>query len=196
MTLGLRWLTTALLLSVAIDGAHAAPPACVGSELATAKAALEQAKSALAKTIANLDSGDSATVTKATTWLGIRNSGDAQQVKNLLVRALGLGGSPSFLCDKVTYKTLGDVYGHALATDPFIIKLGAFFWTAPDTGFDSKPGTIVHEMTHFSSVGATADSAGDPTAAKNLARSDPAGARRNANNYEYFVESVAFGLHD
>jgi peptidyl-Lys metalloendopeptidase len=180
----------------AIDCASAAPPACVGTELATAKASLEQAKGALAKSIANLENGDSTTATKATIWLGVRNSGEAEQVKNVLNRALALAGNPSFLCDNVTYKNLGDVYAHVLPTDPFIIKLGAFFWAAPDTDFDSKPGTIIHEMTHFSSVGATADLAGDTTSSKSLALSDPAGARRNANNYEYFVESVAFGLVD
>jgi peptidyl-Lys metalloendopeptidase len=196
MKIGNRNLMVALSMFAAIDCASADSPACIGAELATAQAALERAKGALTKSIANLENGDSTTATKATTWLGVHNSGEAQQVKNVLSRALALAANPSFICDNVTYKNLGDVYAHVLPSDPFIIKLGAFFWPAPDTGFDSKPGTIIHEMTHFSSVGATADLASDTNSSKDLAHSDPAGARRNANNYEYFVESVAFGLDD
>jgi peptidyl-Lys metalloendopeptidase len=188
--------SAALCATYANNGALADSPPCAGSELATAQAALSQATDALKSTISNINSGDADTANKAMTWLGVHNSTESEQVKDLLNRALALAANPSFLCDNSTYVTLGDVYAHVLPTDPFVIKLGAFFWPAPDTGFDSKPGTLIHEMTHFSSVGATGDLAGDTSSSKVLAQSDPAGARRNANNYEYFVESVAFGLND
>jgi peptidyl-Lys metalloendopeptidase len=183
-----------LCATCAINDALADSPPCAGSELATAQAALSQATDALKSTISHINSGDADTANKAMTWLGVHNSTEAGQVKDVLNLALALAANPSFLCDNSTYVTLGDVYAHVLPTDPFVIKLGAFFWPAPDTGFDSKPGTLIHEMTHFSSVGATADLAGDTSSSKALAQSDPAGARRNANNYEYFVESVTFGL--
>jgi peptidyl-Lys metalloendopeptidase len=186
----------ALCAASATNYALADSPPCAGNELATAQTALSQAIDALKNTISGINSGDAVTANKAMTWLGVHNSTEAEQVKDVLNRALALADNPSFLCDNSTYVKLGDVYAHVLPTDPFVIKLGAFFWPAPDSGFDSKPGTLIHEMTHFSSVGATADLAKDTRSSKTLAQSDPAGARHNANNYEYFVESVAFGLND
>ena len=197
MTLLVKVTFLAILSTTAFaNRAVADSVACAGSDLATAQVVLAQAKTALDTTITKIDDGDSTAATKATVWLGVHNSKEAQDVKGVLSRALALAANPSFLCDNITYASLGDVYAHVRPTDPFIIKLGAFFWPAPDTGFDSKPGTLVHEMTHFRSIGMTADLAGDTTASKALASSDPVSARMNANNYEYFVESVAFGLDD
>jgi peptidyl-Lys metalloendopeptidase len=176
------------------SSAIAASPPCAGTELATAKSAMVVAKEALTTAIAALDSSDNDNLDKAATWLGVRSSSDAQAAKSVLQRALTLASDPAYLCDNSTYRRLGDVYAHVAPTDPFVIKLGAFFWPAPDRGYDSKPGTLVHEMTHFGLVGATRDLAGDLASSRALAQSNPSAARGNANNYEYFVEAVAFGL--
>jgi peptidyl-Lys metalloendopeptidase len=176
------------------SSAIAASPPCAGTELTTAKSAMVVAKEALTAAIAALDSSDNDSLDKAATWLGVRSSSDAQAAKGVLQRALTLASDPSYLCDNSTYRRLGDVYAHVAPTDPFVIKLGAFFWPAPDRGYDSKPGALVHEMTHFGLVGATRDLAGDLASSRALAQSNPAGARANANNYEYFVEAVVFGL--
>ncbi|WP_456842838.1 M35 family metallo-endopeptidase [Bradyrhizobium sp. USDA 4486] len=148
------------------------------------------ARQAVTTAISALDSADD----KATTWLGVHSSSDAQTAKGVLQRVLTLAGDPAYLCDNSTYPTLGDVYAHVLPSDPFVIKLGTFFWNAPDSGFDSKPGTLVHEMTHFGLTGATQDFALDVASSRALALTDPVAARGNANNYEYFVEAVAFDL--
>lgn len=55
-----------------------------------------------------------------------------------------------------------------------------------DTGFDSKAGGIIHEMTHIQSD--TEDHAYTLTDAKALATDDPDKAVDNADNYEFFVE--------
>lgn len=188
------YLAAALGLSGMASAALADSPPCTGSDLATAKVALSDAKTSLGTAISALDGNSADDLDRAAVWLGVRSSNDAQAVKDVLTRALALATNPAFLCDNVTYRTLGDVYAHVKPTDPFMIKLGAFFWLAPRTGFDSQSGTLVHEMTHFRSVGATADLAGTVAESRALAKADPAGARRNANNYEYFVEAVSFKL--
>ena len=62
------------------------------------------------------------------------------------------------------------------------------FWNAPNTGRDSKAGTLVHETSHFNVVAGTNDYVYGATGAHNLAVSDPSRAINNADNHEYFAE--------
>ena len=69
------------------------------------------------------------------------------------------------------------------------IYLCGAFWRAPDTGTDSRSGTLVHESSHFLTNGGTADNAYGQTACRSLAKSDPAKAIMNADSHEYFAEN-------
>jgi peptidyl-Lys metalloendopeptidase len=60
------------------------------------------------------------------------------------------------------------------------------FWNAPDSGTDTKYGTLIHEVTH--EVAGTKDHAYGQTSCKNLAQNDPGKAIANGDNYEYFAE--------
>ena len=62
------------------------------------------------------------------------------------------------------------------------------FWKAPYSGLNSKPGTIVHELSHEVLRGG--DIAYGIDNAKRLAAVLPWIAVRNADNYEYFAESL------
>lgn len=55
-------------------------------------------------------------------------------------------------------------------------------------GFNSQPGTLIHEASHFNDVGATRDSAYSPQTCQDLARTDPAKAVNNGDSMEYFIE--------
>ena len=81
-------------------------------------------------------------------------------------------------------------YAYVYANQPYIIHLCGAFWTAPATGTDSKAGTIIHEMSHFTVNGGTADNAYGQTAAKRLATKTPNKAVQNADNHEYFSENT------
>ena len=83
-------------------------------------------------------------------------------------------------------------YAYVYPNQPYIIHLCNAFWAAPTAGTDSKGGTIVHEMSHFTVNGGTADNAYGQTAAKNLARTNPTKAVANADNHEYFAENTPF----
>jgi peptidyl-Lys metalloendopeptidase len=80
-------------------------------------------------------------------------------------------------------------YAYVYSNRPYEIHLCGAFWNAPMTGTDSKAGTLIHEMSHFSIVAGTGDYAYGQTACKNLAISNPTNATRNADNHEYFAET-------
>jgi peptidyl-Lys metalloendopeptidase len=81
-------------------------------------------------------------------------------------------------------------YAYVYPTRPYEIFVCRAFWSAPNTGTDSKAGTLIHEMSHFNVVAGTDDWAYGQTAARNLASSDPAKALDNADNHEYFAENT------
>jgi peptidyl-Lys metalloendopeptidase len=81
-------------------------------------------------------------------------------------------------------------YAYVYPNQPYNIYLCRVFWTAPMTGTDSKAGTLIHEMSHFTVVAGTEDWAYGQTNAKALASSDPDRAVDNADNHEYFAENT------
>mgnify|MGYP001038752412 FL=1 len=69
--------------------------------------------------------------------------------------------------------------------------LAAVFWTAP-TGshqFNSRPGTLTHETSHFKAVAGTDDIQYGEAGCKRLATTSPNDAIKNADSYEFFQES-------
>jgi peptidyl-Lys metalloendopeptidase len=83
-------------------------------------------------------------------------------------------------------------YAYVYSNQPYNIYLCRAFWTAPMTGTDSKAGTLIHEMSHFTVVAGTNDWVYGQTGAKNLAISNPNNAVDNADNHEYFAENTPF----
>ncbi len=80
-----------------------------------------------------------------------------------------------------------NVYAYTYAGSRTIYLCGAYI-SAPDSGVDTKFGTLVHEMTH--AVVATRDIAYGRRYARYLAQSYPSLAVENADNYEYYVETL------
>jgi len=82
-----------------------------------------------------------------------------------------------------------DTYAYVYPDSPYKIYVCGAFWSAPMTGTDSKGGTLVHEMSHFTVVAGTDDWAYGQTAAAALAKSSPTKAVDNADSHEYFAEN-------
>lgn len=80
-------------------------------------------------------------------------------------------------------------YAYVYPTQPYQIYVCNAFWSAPNTGTDSKAGTLIHEMSHFNAVASTDDWAYGQTAARSLATSNPTKALDNADSHEYFAEN-------
>jgi len=81
-------------------------------------------------------------------------------------------------------------YAYVYPNQPYKIYVCKAFWAAPNGGTDSRAGTLVHEMSHFDIVANTDDHVYGQTGAHNLAISNPANARANADNHEYFAENT------
>lgn len=82
------------------------------------------------------------------------------------------------------------VFAYVFPNQPYRIHLCGSFWNAPATGTDSKAGTVIHEMSHFTILGGTDDFVYGQTNAMALAVSNPANAIMNADNHEYFAENT------
>jgi hypothetical protein len=82
----------------------------------------------------------------------------------------------------------------ATVSEARIFVLASFFFDVSETGYDSRLGVFVHEMTHFHLAGAAKDRAYGTDEARTLAVANPAWAQSNADNYEFFIESVFFSL--
>ncbi|AXE28877.1 peptidase M35 [Chromobacterium phragmitis] len=83
-------------------------------------------------------------------------------------------------------------YAYVYPSQPYTIYLCGAFWNAPTKGTDSKGGTLVHELSHFTVVAGTDDHVYGQTGAKNLAKSNPTQALNNADNHEYFAENTPY----
>ncbi|WP_341501473.1 M35 family metallo-endopeptidase [Gallaecimonas sp. GXIMD4217] len=81
-------------------------------------------------------------------------------------------------------------FAYVYPTQPYVVYLCSAFWSAPNTGTDSRAGTIVHELSHFNVVAGTDDLGYGHTNAKALADSDPNKAIQNADSHEYFAENT------
>jgi uncharacterized Zn-binding protein involved in type VI secretion len=77
------------------------------------------------------------------------------------------------------------VYG----LDPSLrIFLGEQFWALDAKGKQSKPGTLIHEISHFKKVGSTIDEAYGEDDCIELAKDYPENALNNADSFMLFIE--------
>jgi peptidyl-Lys metalloendopeptidase len=120
-----------------------------------------------------------------TTWFGKYTSSRFSTVKKHFTSLKSTFASKTFTFDCSCTES---AYAYVYPSQPYKIYLCQAFWSAPATGRDSKAGTLVHETSHFTVVAATQDYVYGATGAKNLARTNPAKAIKNADNHEYFAE--------
>jgi len=82
------------------------------------------------------------------------------------------------------------VYAYVYPSDnTFTVYVCSGYINAGNCNTDSKAGTIVHEISHFTPVAGTSDHAYGQANCRNLASTNPARAIQNADNYEYMAES-------
>jgi peptidyl-Lys metalloendopeptidase len=81
-------------------------------------------------------------------------------------------------------------FAYVYPNQPYKVYLCSAFWKANVLGTDSRAGTIVHELSHFTAVAGTDDIVYGQSGAKNLAVSNPDQAIQNADSHEYFAENT------
>jgi Lysine-specific metallo-endopeptidase len=176
--------------------AHGAPVACSAAENVVAIKAATDADTALQGAIVAIDAGTNSALIRLDRWFGIRSSDKSQALKARLENIRTWLSKSSFLCENQTHIKLGDVYAYVNPQQGLTITLGAFFFQAPESGtLSTKLGVLVHEAAHYSLAGAAKDpKVYGPAEALVLAKSSASEAQANAENIEYFVESLHFNL--
>ena len=118
------------------------------------------------------------------TWFGVGRVSDAIKVFKTMGEILGrdtmkyvFGGK---YCDSATF-------GYTYHGTRKIILCKSYENAQTLSGFDSKLGILTHELSH--ALSHTEDKTYGQSACKKLAKKAPRLAVKNADNYEYFVES-------
>jgi peptidyl-Lys metalloendopeptidase len=157
---------------------------CNSNQVSQANSAINSAVSECSRAVSCLNSGCD---TQYRTWFGAYSDSNWNYVstayRNIHNRLYNYAFNgycnPSGCGD--------NVYGYVYPTDStYTVYLCNLFWTIPA----ERVNTIVHEVSHFSSIAGTQDYAYGQTACRNLATSNPARATRNADNICYFSASV------
>jgi len=200
----------AVILAATLTGiraTQAAPVPCIAGDLQVAKTAQAGARGTLQAAVNFIQGSDAKTKALLVRWFGASDNATVTSVSSVFVRSNQWLNSVDFYClyqndgshtsniptpagiVRVDYS--GELFAYVNPTDLGKVNLGLAFFKAPSTGYDSKLGTLVHEMTHYWITGSTNSSFGDEydkTKCLDMAKSDPAKARKNAQNYEYFIE--------
>ncbi len=187
-------------LTVFVEGrasgpdAQVAPDAVSGSTSFNKCTTTQQSQLNTARTNASTISGDGLSYLNAnkqgsryTTWFGVYNSSRYSTVKSHFSAIKNAMDNASVTFDCGCKKKY---YAYVYPNRPYKIYLCSMYWNAPAMGTDSKAGTLVHEMSHFTVVAGTDDYVYGQSGAKNLAISNPSQAIDNADNHEYFAENT------
>ncbi|ASJ74435.1 M35 family metallo-endopeptidase [Granulosicoccus antarcticus] len=83
-----------------------------------------------------------------------------------------------------------NTYAYVFPSRPYEIYLCPSFRSASLSGTDSRAGTIVHELSHFTVLADTDDNVYSQRGAQSLATTDPEKAIANADSHEYFAENT------
>jgi peptidyl-Lys metalloendopeptidase len=165
---------------------------CSNTRQTQLNTAFGSAKTYAANASSYLSSG--ATGARYTTWFGTYTSSRYNTVTSHYANIVSTYNTKSivFDCGTCPGTSNASAYAYVYPTQPYKIYLCNAFWAAPNTGTDSRAGTLIHETSHFNVVAGTDDWAYGQTAAKSLARSNPTRAVDNADSHEYFAENTPF----
>jgi len=164
---------------------------CTAAETSTIQQADKNGLTISQRTQSYLEKTACASAAVYQTWMG---ACDATRYKTVTTnyQKITAGFTAARKVDCKGSSCSANVYAYVFPSDKtHTIYVCGVFWqvTVDACKIDSKPGTLLHEMSHFSDVAGTQDYAYGTTNCKNLATSNPARATANADNYEYFSES-------
>jgi peptidyl-Lys metalloendopeptidase len=163
---------------------------CSNTRTSQVRSALTSAESYASNSQGYLNAGTRGS--RYTTWFGTYNSSRYSKVRGNFTK---IGNAVStkplvFDCSTCPGTEYADAYAYVYPSQPYRVYLCGAFWAAPGTGTDSRAGTIIHEVSHFTVVADTDDLAYGQSAARSLAISSPSRAIRNADSHEYFAENT------
>ncbi|CAE6462701.1 unnamed protein product, partial [Rhizoctonia solani] len=118
------------------------------------------------------------------TWFGIYEPQQAETVKSHYANSVGRAMTSAYDCMPDSCRDGAIAY--VWPQQPGVIHFCAWFWSRPPYGSNSKAGTIIHELSHFTG---TEDHVYGEVGSLELARSAPMLAVTNADSYMYFAEN-------
>ena len=122
-----------------------------------------------------------------TKWFGTATTANVNTVKANFTAIDGAFATKPITVDCGCKKTY---FAYVYPSQPYKIYVCQAFWKAALTGTDSRAGTLIHEMSHFTAVAGTDDWVYGQSGAASLAISNPLRAIDNADNHEYFAENT------
>jgi peptidyl-Lys metalloendopeptidase len=166
-------------------GANLTTTGCSSSRISSLTTAYSSARTMAASALSYLTNTTPSGTPRYTTWFGTYSSSGWSTARSHFTEI------SAKLSNEVADCTCTDsAYAYVFPTQPYKIYLCNAFWSAPNTGTDSRAGTLIHEMSHFNVVAGTNDNAYGQTACKRLATKSPARALDNADSHEYFAENT------
>ncbi|MBN1210319.1 MAG: peptidase M35 [Myxococcaceae bacterium] len=161
--------------------------ACTSTEVSSITTAFNSAKTYASGSLSYLTNTTPSGTARYTTWFGTYSSTGWNTVKSHFSSINSAFTTKSVVVD---CSCSDSAYAYVYPSQPYKIYVCNAFWSAPNTGTDSKAGTLIHEMSHFTVVAATDDWAYGQSACKSLAKSSVTKARDNADSHEYFAENT------
>ncbi len=175
-----------LLLCLLGNSAHAAERLsfrnCTPEQTEHLSQLAEQTQTVVARAITDLEEGSAQP--HLLSWFGVTNPARVQAVLSAVLERFTR--PPALIFNCTTAGCRPGLMGYAGAHEFFLCP--AFFTHLPTLGFDTQMGMLVHELTHLTAD--TADFAYGPARARHLAARTPTLALRNADSYQFFIESL------
>jgi peptidyl-Lys metalloendopeptidase len=159
---------------------------CSSSQQTSVSTAVNSAKTYANNTSTYLN-GIASGTTRYTTWFGSYTSTRLTTARNHFTNIKNAFANSAVVVDCSC--TDSGTYAYVYPASPYKIYVCGAFWSAPNTGTDSRAGTLIHEMSHFNVVAGTDDWVYGQSGAKSLAISNPTNALDNADNHEYIAEN-------
>ncbi|NMO22485.1 peptidase M35 [Pyxidicoccus fallax] len=160
---------------------------CTSTRASTVSSAFSAAQTMANGSVSYLTNTTPGNTSRYRTWFGTYSSTNWNTAKSHFTAIKSAFDTRSTIVD---CNCTSSAYAYVYKNQPYRIYVCNAFWNAPMTGTDSKGGTLVHEMSHFTVVADTDDHAYGQSAAKSLATSSPTRALDNADNHEYFAENT------
>jgi len=129
---------------------------------------------------------NSQTSTVYRTWMGVYTAARFNTVSRIVNNLRRDSQTGQHLFDCRGSSCSSGVIAYVYPGQPATVYLCTTFFNLPATGPTSQADTMVHEISHFTTIGGTQDYAYGQTNCRNLANSNADRAVLNADNYAFF----------
>lgn len=160
------------------------------SQIDTALTAAETMAAEASEALSSTSVSQRASATRYTTWFGSYVSSRYATVSSHFAAISDATANKQLKFSCGSQRCGRTTFAFVYSDSPYEIFLCPAFWEAELTGTDSRAGTIIHELSHFTILGGTDDHQYGHDSSKQLGATDPARAIGNADSHEYFAENT------